>query len=557
LGPEGRPRNHYDLLGLTPETATVERVRAAVQELFTRIRKYETSEKPGVQERVTQLRAEIAAADLCLANPNKKQEYDQAQFGRTFDLLPDAPPETVTKAAATRETVAEPQGAGAKTVQPTVVDDAATTVADATLPDATVAIVKEMEKKGAEEAVVSQPVQEETPAGSSPSAAPEVIEVEVVPEEEPRGQSVLARAFGGAVWLLLPFRQVDRLLTAIVGQENDILRWFLRIAVGAAASGAIAYFGVLPLLRLSRSASEAPTPVAKSGSGVDRGPEEDPELADDGEMTDEELASWAIEVWEAASLEAKEPSGVTWIDATREPWKCGDVTVKVRAAAISRARLVDAAKRVADTQEDFLLLLVEIANNSPTRKIQYTGWSLRGEQPRLTDDLKNAYTMQVAPGGGFFEGQQRIKSLYPEKTAEDLLVFERPVDKARSLRLQLPAGAFEGTGTGYIEIPMSMVKSDLGPAFKRAVEPVPPETKKAGANGEAKEADKGAKGEEKKETPAGKPAATGANHDTAAPERTGMPATGFGIKAEDAPSPPSLPKPVRGPPPAPPLKKKG
>jgi len=245
---------------------------------------------------------------------------------------------------------------------------------------------------------------------------------------------------------------------------------------------------------------------------------------------------------------ALEPSGVTWIDATRDPWKCGDVTVKVRAAAITRARLVDATKRVADTQEDYLLLLVELTNNSPTRKIQYTSWSLRGEQPRLTDDLKNPYTMQVAPGGGTFDGQQRVKSIYPEKTAEDLLVFERPVDRARSLRLQLPAVAFGGSGTGYIEIPMSMVKSDLGPAFKHAAEPAAPKAKTAGANGEEK------KGEASKGTPPGKAAGAGANHDAPPPPRTGAPETDFGIKPENTPSGPSPPKGVRGPPPPPPVK---
>ncbi len=271
LGPEGRPRNHYDLLGLTPETATVERVHAAVQELFTRIRTYETSKKPGVQERVTQLRAEIAAADLCLASPKRKREYDQSQFGRAFDLLQEAPAETEAKA-----------------VQSAVIDDAATTVADATLPDSTVAIVKQTENKGAEGAAAVQPVPEKAPADSPGRRDTEVIEAEVVPEKEPRGRSVLAGAFGVSVWLLLlPFRLVDRLLGLIVGQENDILRWFLRIMVGAAASGAIAYYGVLPLLRPSRPAGNSAALAHAEAGG--RGSEEGRELSDDEEMTEAEL----------------------------------------------------------------------------------------------------------------------------------------------------------------------------------------------------------------------------------------------------------------------------
>lgn len=264
----------------------------------------------------------------------------------------------------------------------------------------------------------------------------------------------------------------------------------------------------------------------------------------------------------AASAHAKgaaermsEPPGVTWIDAMREAWKCGEVTVKVRAAAIARARVIDSAKRIADTQEDYLLLLLDIANTSATRKIEYTGWGARGEQPRLTDNLKNAYTVQVAPGGGIFDGQQRGKSIYPEKTLEDLLVFERPVGRAQSLRLQLPAAAFQGTGTGYIEIPMAMVKSELGPEFRRTLEPAATKPKSAVGNGAEKTSDKAEKDDGKKGPRAEKPSAADGDRDHDVPKRSGVPADDFGIKPEDAPTSPSPGKGLRGPPPPPPLKK--
>lgn len=264
----------------------------------------------------------------------------------------------------------------------------------------------------------------------------------------------------------------------------------------------------------------------------------------------------------AASAQAKgapkgtgEPPGVTWIDAAREAWKCGEVTVKVRAAAIGRARVIDATKRIADTQEDYLLLLLEIANTSATRKIEYTGWGARGEPPRLTDNLKNAYNVQVAPGGGIFDGQQRGKSIYPEKTMEDLLVFERPVVRAQSLRLQLPAAAFQGTGTGYIEIPMAMVKSELGPEFRRTVEPAATKAKAAAGNGAEKKSDKPEKGDGKKGPPVEKPSAAGGDHDAHLPKRSGVPANDFGIKPDDAPPSLGPGKGMRGPPPPPPLRK--
>jgi hypothetical protein len=219
---------------------------------------------------------------------------------------------------------------------------------------------------------------------------------------------------------------------------------------------------------------------------------------------------------------AGEAAGTVWIDASRQPWKCDapEVTVTIRSAAIGRAKAVDGEKRVADTQDDYLLVWIELANRSTTRKIQYTSWNVRGTKPQLADDLKNPYNLQAAPVGTTFDGQQRVKSVYPEKTVEDLLVFERPVDRAKSLRLQLPAGAFEGNGTGYIEIPMSMVKSDRTPSVRPP--PPPPASKTAGANGSEKR-------DAAKQGPSEKPSATKTG-ETTLPARTGVPEKDFGIK---------------------------
>ncbi len=235
----------------------------------------------------------------------------------------------------------------------------------------------------------------------------------------------------------------------------------------------------------------------------------------------------------SASTGATEPSGVTWINAAREPWKCGDVTVKVLKAEIGRAKLIDGANRVSDSQDNYLLLTIEVANLSATRKIQYKSWSLRDNQVRLTDDLKNPYTLQAAPGGASFEGQQRTKSLYPEKAVEDILVFERPVERARTLRLQLPAGAFEESGVGYLEISMSMVKSDSGPTFR----PPPPGPLSAKAMPAAPKKDEKTTGAPPIAAPT-KPATASKVPAAPPPARQRTPETDFGIKPDETPAPP-------------------
>jgi hypothetical protein len=237
---------------------------------------------------------------------------------------------------------------------------------------------------------------------------------------------------------------------------------------------------------------------------------------------------------------------IAWIDASREAWKCGDVTVKVPSVTIATATVLDATKRVSDTQDEFLLIRVELSNQSSTRKIEYSSWGVRGQEPQLVDDLKNKYALQKAPGGGIFEGQVRSKSIYPEKSLEDMLVFERPVGRAKFLRLQLPATAFEGQGTGYLEIPMSMVKSGLAPAGKTPAEPAMAKSKGPPPKPETKGAIPG------KGLPRGFAGAAAMGEGHPRPQ-SGTPETDFGIKPEEAP-PEAAPPPKRGPPPQPPIK---
>ncbi len=294
---------------------------------------------------------------------------------------------------------------------------------------------------------------------------------------------------------------------------EPIRRWTLPVLVGTLVSLLVVWM-IVGQLRSFRSPNEASDGAAS-----------EPKATAPNEVVDQRTGGKTVgppPPPKTGPAGAGEPAGAVWIDASRQPWKCDspNVTVKIR-AAIGRAKAVDAEKRVADTQDDYLLLWVELANHSTTRKIQYTSWNLRGAQPRLTDDLKNPYNLQAAPAGTTFEGQQRVKSIYPEKTVEDLLVFECPVERAKSLRLQLPAVAFEGSGTGSIEIPMSMVKSDRVPSFKPP--PPPPTLKAAGTNG-------GEKRDAAKPTPPEKTSAAAKTGEAALPAPTGVPETDFGIK---------------------------
>lgn len=235
----------------------------------------------------------------------------------------------------------------------------------------------------------------------------------------------------------------------------------------------------------------------------------------------------------------------SWIDASRSAWKSGDVAVKVKSVAIARAKTIDAAQRVADTQEDYLLVRLELASQNSARKIEFAGWGFRGPEPEMVDDLNNKYALQKAPNGGVFEGQVRSKSIYPDQALDYVLVFERPVPKAKALRLQLPAIAFGGQGTGYVEIPMSMVARGTAAAAKAPSEP---------ATGKAP--NDGWKAGEKQAAPGAKPATRGfaaaakLAEDAQSPP-SGEPKTDSTARPGEGPAETTAPA-KRGPPPPPP-----
>jgi len=76
----------------------------------------------------------------------------------------------------------------------------------------------------------------------------------------------------------------------------------------------------------------------------------------------------------------------------------------------------------------------------------------------LKDNFENSYKrinfgFSTQPVGGI----ERVESIYPDKVATDLLVFEIPLDTVEYLRLELPAKNFGGSGMLRIQIPKEMI----------------------------------------------------------------------------------------------------
>lgn len=132
-----------------------------------------------------------------------------------------------------------------------------------------------------------------------------------------------------------------------------------------------------------------------------------------------------------------------WVQSPA-PATLGSMTVRVASARISTIQLKGIGGDSFDSSERYLVLVIEVANESATKKASYRSWGERdlvplGDGVTLTDNFGNTYH---SVGSGFTSevvGRVKSASLYPRKSTSDLLVFEVPVDGVHRLDLTLPA----------------------------------------------------------------------------------------------------------------------
>ena len=159
--------------------------------------------------------------------------------------------------------------------------------------------------------------------------------------------------------------------------------------------------------------------------------------------------------------ESPEPKD-EWADAGSAVQQ-GEIRVRVESARVDFVALEGFGRSAGQSQDKLLQITVRIENLGDSKKVEYRGWAGRdfdigGSAATIHDDLSNSYKRI---GFGFANkvvGQTQSESIYPGKSITDVLVFEVPIQKAKFLKLELPASAFEGTGSLRIKIPMDMIE---------------------------------------------------------------------------------------------------
>lgn len=136
----------------------------------------------------------------------------------------------------------------------------------------------------------------------------------------------------------------------------------------------------------------------------------------------------------------------------------GDMAVKIESLTTAKTVMID--NKV--SKEIHLAIIVNVKNQSDTKKIEYSSWASRGmdfgrDTASLTDNFNNKYNQVTFGMTDFPKGQLIHESVYPGKEITDTLIFEVPVEKATELKLELPAANFHGKGYIRIKIPTSII----------------------------------------------------------------------------------------------------
>jgi hypothetical protein len=146
----------------------------------------------------------------------------------------------------------------------------------------------------------------------------------------------------------------------------------------------------------------------------------------------------------------------------RKPVTLGDVRVELSWIAVTPIRAIDIFDRTEIFPTPALCVVVQISNLSATKKFDYDGWQKRFQladrSAKVADDLDNAYD---ALGFGINKipyQKAGVVAIYPRSSIYDVLIFEPPVDAAKSLSITLPGSAVDLADTFKFTIPLRDVQ---------------------------------------------------------------------------------------------------
>ena len=155
-------------------------------------------------------------------------------------------------------------------------------------------------------------------------------------------------------------------------------------------------------------------------------------------------------------------AGEKWLDATKDKAVAGPISIRIVSVRVDKPRILRGTGRAAAPKEDCLIVTLELVNTDPQKKIVHAGWARPPALQRvaLNDNHGNPYKLETFRSGTVEGQQSESTSLYPNDPTSDVLVFERPVDAAEYLRLELPASVVGQPSVLRFQIPKKMIGAE-------------------------------------------------------------------------------------------------
>ena len=147
-----------------------------------------------------------------------------------------------------------------------------------------------------------------------------------------------------------------------------------------------------------------------------------------------------------------------WADATKNVVTRGDVAMRIKTVRLGTTTMAGIAGK--EQLGPLLLVTLLVTNRSPTKKVDFEGWSsdvrFIGPQCTLTDEHGNQYKQMRSGIGGQWDGHVMSQTIAPQGAMTDVLIFEPPVEAATDLRLEIPAEPLDREGWYRFAIPRRM-----------------------------------------------------------------------------------------------------
>lgn len=159
------------------------------------------------------------------------------------------------------------------------------------------------------------------------------------------------------------------------------------------------------------------------------------------------------------------PADPRWVPPNKAV-KLGDLQIKITKLLIGKVHIKNVIDKDFVSQDDFLVIRLDLLNINPTKKINYQTWSgklisISRDFASLKDNFGNTYKRIEFGFGSYPVGSvERTESIYPNKSVSDILVFELPLDNAKYLDLELPATNYDSEGMIRFRIPIKSIRSE-------------------------------------------------------------------------------------------------